>query len=161
MAAIFNFSSSVMFNFKYAVLTKDYETKVKDIPEEVINEFEKAIALRVIDEGWIDHISAMEHLREGIGLRGYGQIQPLQAYTLEGYELFDDLMANISSNISIFLLKAEVRQNTERKEQRSGNIVHDTHIKKKGDPIKNDKKIGRNDPCPCGSGKKYKQCCGK
>ena len=142
-------------------VTKDYETKVKDIPQEVINEFEKAIALRVIDEGWIDHISAMEHLREGIGLRGYGQIQPLQAYTLEGYELFDDLMANISSNISIFLLKAEVRQNTERKEQRSGKIVHDTHIKKKGDPIKNDKKIGRNDPCPCGSGKKYKQCCGK
>ena len=140
---------------------EDYNEKVKDIPEEVINEFEKAIALRVIDEAWIDHIGAMEHLREGIYLRGYAQTNPLQAYTLEGYELFDDLMAGISSNISIYLLKAEVRQNTERKEQRSNTIVHDTHIKQKGQPIKKDKKVGRNDLCPCGSGKKYKQCHGK
>ena len=140
---------------------EDYQEKVKDIPEEVINEFEKAIALRVIDEAWIDHIGAMEHLREGIGLRGYAQTNPLQAYTLEGYELFDDLMAGISSNISIYLLKAEVRQNTERKDQRNNTIVHDTHVKQKGQPIKKEKKIGRNDLCPCGSGKKYKQCHGK
>ncbi len=140
---------------------EDYKEKTKDIPKEIINEFEKAIALRVIDEAWVDHISDMEHLREGIGLRGYGQTNPLQAYTLEGYELFDNLMANIESKISIYLLKAEVRQNTERKEQRDNKIVHDTHIKVKGTPIKNLNKVGRNDPCPCGSGKKYKQCCGK
>ena len=135
--------------------------KTKDVPKNIIEDFEKAISLRVIDEAWIDHISAMEHLREGIGLRGYGQTNPLQAYTMEGYELFDELMSNIESKISIFLLKAEVRQNTERKEQTSNKIVHDTHIKQKGTPIKNDKKIGRNDLCPCGSGKKYKQCHGK
>jgi preprotein translocase subunit SecA len=140
---------------------EDYKEKTKEIPEEIINEFEKAIALRVIDEAWVDHISDMEHLREGIGLRGYGQTNPLQAYTLEGYDLFDNLMSNIESKISIYLLKAEVRQNTERKEQRDNKIVHDTHLKVKGTPIKNAKKIGRNDPCPCGSGKKYKQCCGK
>ena len=140
---------------------EDYKEKTKDIPEEIINEFEKAIALRVIDEAWVDHISDMEHLREGIGLRGYGQTNPLQAYTLEGYDLFDNLMSNIESKISIYLLKAEVRQNTERKEQRENKIVHDTHIKVKGTPIKNAKKIGRNDPCPCGSGLKYKNCCGK
>ena len=148
-------------NYLTDKVKEDYKAKTKDIPREVINEFEKAIALRVIDEAWIDHIGAMEHLREGIGLRGYGQIQPLQAYTMEGYELFDNLMADISSNISIYLLKAEVRQNTERKEQTSNKIVHDTHIKQKGQPIKKDKKVGRNDLCPCGSGKKYKQCCGK
>ncbi len=140
---------------------EDYKAKTKGIPEEVINEFEKAIALRVIDEAWIDHIGAMEHLREGIGLRGYGQTNPLQAYTMEGYDLFDELMTSIESRISIFLLKAEVRQNTERKDQRNNKIVHDTHLKTKGTPIKNDKKVGRNDPCPCGSGKKYKNCCGK
>ena len=139
----------------------DYKEKTKDVPEEIIHDFEKAISLRIIDEAWIDHISAMEHLRDGIGLRGYGQTNPLQAYTMEGYELFDELLAGIESKISIFLLKAEVRQNTERKEQRSNTIVHDTHIKQKSAPIKNDKKVGRNDPCPCGSGKKYKQCCGK
>ncbi len=140
---------------------EDYKEKTKDIPKEIINEFEKAIALRVIDEAWVDHISDMEHLREGIGLRGYGQTNPLQAYTLEGYELFDNLMANIESKISIYLLKAEVRQNTERKEQRDNKIVHDTHIKVKGTPIKNLNKVGRNDPCPCGSGLKYKNCHGK
>ena len=109
----------------------------------------------------IDHIGAMEHLREGIGLRGYGQTNPLQAYTMEGYEMFDDLMSNIESQISVFLLKAEVRQNTERQEKRSNKIVHDTHVKQKGTPIKKEKKVGRNDPCPCGSGKKFKQCHGK
>ena len=139
----------------------DYEEKTKEIPKEVINEFEKAIALRVIDEAWIDHIGDMEHLREGIGLRGYAQTNPLQAYTMEGYDLFDALMGNIEERISIFLLKAEVRQNTERKDQRNNKIVHDTHMKTKGTPIKNDKKVKRNDACPCGSGKKYKQCCGK
>jgi len=140
---------------------EDYKEKTKDIPKEIINEFEKAIALRVIDEAWVDHIGDMEHLREGIGLRGYGQTNPLQAYTLEGYELFDNLMSNIESKISVYLLRAEVRQNTERKEQRDNKIVHDTHLKVKGTPIKNANKVGRNDPCPCGSGKKYKQCCGK
>jgi len=140
---------------------EDYAAKTKDVPKEVISEFEKAISLRVIDEAWIDHIGAMEHLREGIGLRGYGQTNPLQAYTMEGYDLFDELMGSIESRISIFLLKAEVRQNTDRKEQRSNRIVHDTHNKTKGTPIKKEKKIGRNDPCPCGSGKKYKKCHGK
>lgn len=140
---------------------EDYEAKTKSVPKEIIAEFEKAIALRVIDEAWVDHIGAMEHLREGIGLRGYGQTNPLQAYTMEGYDLFDALMSSIESRISIFLLKAEVRQNTERKDQRNNKIVHDTHLKTKGTPVKADKKVGRNDLCPCGSGKKYKQCCGK
>lgn len=138
---------------------EDYIAKTKDIPKEVTEDFEKAISLRVIDEAWIDHINTMEHLREGIGLRGYGQTSPIQAYTLEGYELFDELMASIESKISIYLLKAEVRQNTERKQQNNNKIVHDTHIKK-GTPVKSEK-VGRNDSCPCGSGKKYKQCCGK
>ena len=140
---------------------EDYKTKTKDVPVEITQDFEKAISLRVIDEAWIEHISAMEHLREGIGLRGYGQTNPLQAYTMEGYELFDNLMANIESKISIYLLKAEVRQNTERKEQTSNKVVHDTHVKTKGTPIKKEKTVGRNEPCPCGSGRKFKQCCGK
>ena len=154
-------SEKEVIDFLTEKVTYDYEEKIKDVPKEIIDDFEKAIALRVIDEAWADHIAAMEHLREGIGLRGYGQTNPLQAYTTEGYELFDDLMAGIASNISIYLLKAEIRQNTERKEQTKNTIVHDTHIKQKGTPIKADKKIGRNDPCPCGSGKKYKNCCGK
>ena len=144
-------------------VTEDYRAKVKDVPTEIINDFEKAVALRVIDESWIDHINAMEHLREGIGLRGYGQTNPLQAYTMEGYNMFDELMESIESKISIFLLKAEVRQNTARKEQNTSRVVRSTTNKEseKQSPVVKDKKVGRNDPCPCGSGKKYKQCHGK
>lgn len=137
----------------------DYNAKMNDVPDDIQHEFEKAIALRVIDNAWVDHIGAMEHLREGIGLRGYAQTNPLQAYTMEGYDLFDRLMQNIESNISIFLLKAEITQNTERKQTVRGN-AGDGKYKVKREPKKVNK-IGRNDPCPCGSGKKYKQCCGK
>ena len=139
----------------------DYKEKVKEVPKEVINEFEKAISLRVIDEAWVDHIGAMDHLREGIGLRGYAQTNPLQAYTMEGYDLFDALLAGIEEKISIYLLKAEIRQNTDRTDIRTNKKVSSNGEKAKAKPVKKDKKIGRNDECPCGSGKKYKQCCGK
>ena len=101
----------------------------------------------------------MEHLRDGIGLRGYGQVNPVQAYTMEGFELFDEFMNRIDQNVAILLLKAEVRQNTERKQTLEGH-ANDGKEKVKKAP-KRVNKIGRNDPCPCGSGKKYKQCCGK
>ena len=143
----------------YDKVVKDYEEKMEDIPEEIVNEFEKAISLRVIDSNWMDHISTMSHLREGVGLRGYANENPLQAYTMEGYQLFDNMLHKINTEISIYLLKSEVRHNTERKEAAKKMITNDgkdtVKIQKKND------KIGRNDPCPCGSGKKYKQCCGK
>ena len=141
------------------LIAEDYELKTKDIPEEIRSEFEKAISLRVIDTAWVDHISNMEHLREGIGLRGYGQTNPLQAYTMEGYEAFEKLQASIDSNISEFLLKAEITQNVERKQTIKG-TANDGKETLKSTPKKS-KKIGRNDLCPCGSNKKYKQCCGK
>ena len=91
------------------------------INDELMTEFEKAISLRVIDSCWVDHMSEMEHLKEGIGLRGYGQVNPIQAYTTEGYELFDKLLDRIDKDIATFLLKAEVRQNVERKQTLKGN----------------------------------------
>ena len=139
----------------------EYETKIKDIPEEVTNEFEKVITLQVLDNYWTEHINTMSHLREGIHLRGYAQEDPLRAYTMEGFDMFDQMLQNIDKDVSIFLLKAEIRQNIERKEKPKKLLTNDTEAtptKKK--PIKK-QKIGRNDPCPCGSGRKYKQCCGK
>ena len=136
---------------------KDYNKKMDGNP--YINDFEKAIALRVIDDLWVDHMNTMEHLKEGIGLRGYGQVNPVQAYTMEGFELFDEFMNRIDNNIAILLLKAEVRQNIERKQTLEGS-ANDGKEKVKKAP-KRVNKVGRNDPCPCGSGKKYKQCCGK
>ncbi|MDD6277771.1 MAG: preprotein translocase subunit SecA [Mycoplasma sp.] len=140
-----------------SLVIKDYEEKVKGLP--VRNEFERAISLRVIDSNWVEHMNTMEHLKEGIGLRGYSQTNPVQAYTMEGFELFDKLLDKIDNDISVFLLKAEIIQNTEMKQTIKGS-ANDGKEKIKSTP-KKVTKIGRNDPCPCGSGKKYKQCCGK
>ena len=137
---------------------EDYEEKLEIIPEEVVNDFEKHISLRVIDEAWVKHIADMDHLREGIGLRGYAQTNPLQAYAMEGYQMFEQMQDNIDASVSTFLLKMEIKQNFAAKPM-EGN-ANDGKDKVKT-PIKKDKKIGRNDLCPCGSGKKYKQCCGK
>ena len=94
---------SEVIDLIYENALKDYEEKLEDIPEEVRDEFEKAISLRVIDNYWMEHISTMSHLRDGIGLRGYANTSPLQAYTMEGYQLFDEMTAKINRDISIYL----------------------------------------------------------
>ena len=127
----------------YEKVLKDYEEKLKEVPIEIVNEFEKAISLRVIDHNWMEHISTMSHLREGVGLRGYANVNPLQAYTSEGYELFDNMLNKINSEISIYLLKSEIRQNTERKEVVKKVITNDGKetVKKS----KKSSKVGRNE----------------
>jgi preprotein translocase subunit SecA len=139
-------------------ILSDYEKKISVAPN--FQEFERAISLRIVDSLWVEHISTMEHLKEGIMLRGYGQVNPLQAYTMEGFDLFEQLLDKIDEQIAEFLLKANIEQNTERKQTIHG-IANDGKQKAKSDPKRNENKVGRNDPCPCGSGKKYKQCCGK
>ena len=144
----------------YNIVVDDYNKKLEDIPKEIQDDFEKSISLRIIDKYWMDQLDAMEELKEGVGLRGYAQSNPLQVYALEGFQMFDNMLASISAEISEFLLNAEVRQNIEREEIK--NIrTNDGKEGVKSKPKKADKKVGRNDPCPCGSGKKYKQCCGK
>ncbi len=138
-------------------VNNDYEEKIKDAPN--FEEFEKAIMLRVIDSLWVDHLNEMEHLKDGIMLRGYGQINPLQAYTMDGFELFERLLDKIDNDVAQFLLKAEIEQNLERKQVIQGNA--NDGKEKVGHTVKKDKKVGRNQDCPCGSGKKYKNCCGK
>ena len=144
----------------YNKVISEYEEKLSSIPEDIVSEFEKAISLRVIDTYWMEHINTMSILKEGIHLRGYAQENPLRAYTSEGYELFETLLDTIDKQTTIFLLKAEVRQNAERKEVAKGKAADDESKVAKKTPKKSTK-VGRNDPCPCGSGKKYKQCCGK
>lgn len=138
---------------------KEYEEKIKELPDEIRKDFEKAISLQVIDNYWMDHINTMDHLREGVSLRGYANEDPLQAYIREGFELFDKMLDNICKDTTLYLLKAEIRQNLQAKQVKgSTNEAKEQGVKK---TIKKGKKIGRNDMCPCGSGKKYKQCCGK
>ena len=142
------------------IIVEELENKVKDIPISVINDFERHISLRVIDQAWVKHISSMEQLREGIGLRGYAQTNPLQAYVLEGNQIFESMEDSIDEQIANFLLHMQITQNTNNKTNKTVK-TNDGKEALKSSPKKSDKKIGRNDKCPCGSGKKYKNCCGK
>ena len=144
------------------MLQDEYEEKIKDIPDEIKNEFEKVISLNVIDKYWMEQINTMSHLKEGIFLRQYAQDNPLRAYTEEGFNLFDDMLENIDKDTTTYLLRAEIRQNIERKQVSKEQIANAGDDTEKGHTIRNtSKKVGRNEPCPCGSGRKYKQCCGK
>ena len=153
-------SNDELVDFIYDIVVDDYNKKLEDIPLEIQNDFEKSISLRIIDKYWMNQLDEMEALKEGVGLRGYAQSNPLQVYALEGFQMFDNMMASISAEISNYLLNAEIRQNIERQEVK--NIrTNSSEEGTKAKPKKAEKKIGRNDPCPCGSGKKYKQCHGK
>ena len=142
-------------------VTEEYDNKLEKLPEEITQEFEKVITLQIVDHYWMEHINTMSHLREGIHLRGYAQEDPLRAYTMEGYDLFDQMLQRIDKDVSITLIKAEIRQNIERKETSKNIQTNDPDKGSTKSQPKRVKKVGRNDPCPCGSGRKYKQCCGK
>ena len=141
-------------------VVKEYEEKLSKLPKEIVNEFEKAISLNVIDKYWTENINALAHLREAVMMRGYGGEDPLRAYSVDGVNMYENMLVNIDKDITLFLLKAEVRQNTERKEVVKNKLTNDSDTTVKKSQAKS-KKVGRNDPCPCGSGKKYKQCHGK
>lgn len=140
-----------------------YDEKETLLPPEEFNEFEKVVLLRVVDTKWVDHIDAMDHLRDGIHLRAYGQIDPLREYQSEGFEMFEAMVSSIDEDVSRYIMKAEIRQNLEREQVAKGEAINPAEGKPeaKRQPIRKYQHIGRNDPCPCGSGKKYKNCHGK
>ena len=148
-------------NYIFDKCKDEYENKLKNIPVEVTNEFEKAISLNVIDKYWTENINTLSHLREAVMMRGYGGQDPLRAYTMEGLEMYENMLDRIDKDISIYLMNAEIRQNIERKEVVKNKITNDSDNSATNKPKVNKGKIGRNDPCSCGSGKKYKNCCGK
>ena len=149
-----------VIEFIYQKVIGEYENKLKDLPKEIQDEFEKAISLNVIDKYWTENINALAHLREAVMMRGYGGQDPLRAYSVDGVNMYDNMLVNIDKDITLFLLRAEVKQNLERKEVVKNKLTNDKDDTTTKTQAKS-KKIGRNDPCPCGSGKKYKQCCGK
>ena len=151
--------NAIIYFVKEKILS-EYQEKIKELPTEVVEEFEKVITLSVVDKYWTEHINSMEHFREAIYLRGYGQQDPLRAYTVEGFDLFNKMLQNIDQEITLFLVKSEISQNQERQEISKSKMTNDGKVKLKNKPKKTEK-VGRNDMCPCGSGKKYKQCCGK
>ncbi|MCG7334316.1 preprotein translocase subunit SecA [Sporosarcina sp. ACRSM] len=140
-----------------------YDEKEAEMSEERMREFEKVVLLRAIDSKWTDHIDAMDQLRGGIHLRAYGQTDPLREYQSEGFAMFEEMVAAIEADASKYVMKAEIRNNLEREEVVKGQAVNPKEdgeqVRKK--PVRRAVNIGRNDPCPCGSGKKYKNCHGK
>ena len=146
---------------KQAVLA-EYDAKEERFTAERMREFEKVILLRSIDTKWIDHIDAMDQLRQGIHLRAYGQNDPLREYQNEGFAMFEAMVASVSEDVAKYAMKAEIQQNLEREEVAKGQAVNPKEEGKpiKKQPVKKDAEVGRNEPCPCGSGKKYKNCHG-
>ncbi len=150
-----------VYKLKEAVLkiaNKDYNDKVDALEKEGFDfkELERVVLLKTVDSKWMEHIDAMDALRRGIGLRGYGQRDPVIAYRQEGWDMFEDMVSRIHSETASILLKIHV----EKREDGSKAEVRQ-NIATAQKSVAQQKKVGRNDPCPCGSGLKYKNCCGK
>ena len=153
-----------------------YDAKEKEFGEENLRELERVVMLKIVDQKWMDHIDNMDELKKGIGLRGYGQKDPVVQYRLEGTEMFDDMIEDIKTDVVKILLNIRKKegpiQRTETAkvtgaglEDTAINLVDGHLTEKEGGMnktvVNEGPKVGRNDPCPCGSGKKYKNCCGK
>jgi preprotein translocase subunit SecA len=136
-----------------------YGKQEREFGEESIRELERVILLKVVDTKWIDHLDAMDQLREGIGLRAYGQQDPVRAYQMEGYDMFMELINSIKEDTVRYILNAKVGNLPER--EQVAEVITTNQEGAVNVPIVNkEEKTGRNDQCPCGSGKKYKKCCG-
>ncbi len=153
----------------------NYAKKAEEIGEEQLSELERVVMLKVVDQKWMDHIDAMDELKDGIGLRAYGQKDPVVQYRIEGFDMFDQMVNDIKNDVVKILLNINRVQKLERKqtvkitkqglqeaaESLRGDIPKESKEVTHTPVVNNGPKVGRNDPCPCGSGKKYKNCCGK
>ncbi|KAA9018034.1 preprotein translocase subunit SecA [Niallia endozanthoxylica] len=154
-------NSQEVIDMVLAKVQEKYDEKEEQLGEAQAREFEKVIVLRAVDSKWMDHIDTMDQLRQGIHLRAYGQINPLREYQQEGFAMFEAMIESIEEEVAKYVMKAEIRNNLQREEVAKGQAVNpkeDGEVKKK--PVVKTNQIKRNDPCPCGSGKKYKNCHG-
>ncbi len=144
----------------YEKILDRYEAKEGELGEKTMREAERVILLRVVDDKWMDHIDAMDQLRQGIGLRAYGQRDPVVEYKFEGYEMFEEMNANIRETAVKLVLGAKTAKPENLRPRQREMKLNASHESKSSLRSKPSVKVGRNDPCPCGSGKKYKKCCG-
>ena len=153
-----------------------YDEKEKEFGENNLRELERVVMLKIVDERWMDHIDAMDELKDGIGLQAYGQKDPVVQYRIEGFDMFDQMIADIKLNVVKILMNARKREGaierkesvkitSEGREEATLSLSENTAPASSSGPktpyVKKEAEIGRNDPCSCGSGKKYKNCCGK
>ncbi|AEM78053.1 preprotein translocase subunit SecA [Thermoanaerobacter wiegelii] len=151
----------VLTDIIYEEAVRQYEKKEAEIGPEQMREIERIVLLRVVDTKWMDHIDEMDQLRQGIGLRAYGQVDPLIEYKKIAFDMFEDLIQSIQEDTVKFLYHIQInKDNMIQREQVAKPISTNVDAEDKKQPVVKGKKVGRNDPCPCGSGKKYKKCCG-
>jgi preprotein translocase subunit SecA len=136
-----------------------YENREEQFGSELMREIERAVMLQVVDSKWMDHLDAMDMLREGIGLRAYGQKNPLVEYRREGFEMFQAMIDSIQDDIIRYVMRVAPQVREEVAEQ-PRNVTENRYEGEPSQPVHTGEQIGRNDLCPCGSGKKYKKCCG-
>ena len=137
---------------------KVYAAKEAALGSDIMRELERVVLLRTVDQKWMDHIDAMSEMRRGIGLNAYAQIDPLKEYKKQGFEMFEAMIDDVKETVArlIFIAKVSMKREQVAKETATSG---DGTVENK--PVRKKVKVGRNDPCPCGSGKKYKHCCGK
>jgi preprotein translocase subunit SecA len=151
----------VLADIIYEEAVRQYEKKEAEIGPEQMREIERIVLLRVVDTKWMDHIDEMDQLRQGIGLRAYGQVDPLIEYKKIAFDMFEDLIQSIQEDTVKFLYHIQInKDNMIQREQVAKPVSTNVDAEEKKQPVVKGKKVGRNDPCPCGSGKKYKKCCG-
>ena len=151
-----------------------YAQKEQEFGENVLRELERVVMLKIVDERWMDHIDAMDELKDGIGLRAYGQKDPVVQYRIEGFDMFDQMVEDIQLNVVKVLMNSRKREGVPTRQESvriTGEGFENANMSLKGNALKQEKthtpivntepKVGRNDPCPCGSNKKYKNCCGR
>jgi len=140
---------------------KAYEAREQELGSELMREFERVVLLKVVDEKWMEHIDAMDQLRYGIGLRAYGQRDPVIEYKFEGFEMFEEMIKSIQEDAVKLLLRARIDREHAIQREKVAEPINASHGSEPKKPVtRSSDKVGRNDPCPCGSGKKYKKCCG-
>lgn len=164
-------SKAIIEKLQQAALDK-YTAKEEDIGSEDLRELERVVMLKVVDQKWMDHIDAMDELKDGIGLRAYGQQDPVVKYRIEGMDMFEEMVLDIKHDVVKILMNLRKQEEVKREEAAkiTGAALQAINSLDNGEQIKSEvnrtvvnegPKVGRNDLCPCGSGKKYKNCCGK
>jgi preprotein translocase subunit SecA len=142
------------------IVERIYEFKELENTPELMRELERVILLRVVDEKWMDHIDAMDQLRSGIGLRAYGQRDPVVEYKFEGFQMFEEMIKSIQEDSLRYLVRSRIDREHAPQREKVAEPVVASHGDEPKKPVTNKDRVGRNDLCPCGSGKKYKKCCG-
>ncbi len=142
-----------------AIGLKKYADKEEEVGTERMRDLERFVLLKIVDGMWMDHIDAMDQLKQGVSLRGIGQEDPVRAYQMEGFDMFDEMIKQIQTDTVKYVLNVSVETNTERK-NKVRITSESSEPQAKPASVRREQKIGRNEPCPCGSGKKYKKCHG-